>query len=415
MNRRNIFLWTLYDFANSIVVIVFFLYFSQWLVIDKGVSDFWYNMIFTAGSIFLLLTAPVMGTLADRNDKQLRYLNITTVIVVLLFGLTSIVTLFWSNSVYLAVVFFLFANYLYQLTFVFYNALLYKIAPPEKWGRISGIGQAGNWVGQIVGLLVTLPLATGAIYLFGEPGRAQVFLPSVAIFFVLTLPMLIWFKLPKANQTLPPITLADNYRGQWKRFKKLIKLPNVGLFLLSYFFFNDAILTAANNFPIYLQKVFAVSDSTKSLLMIGILATSALGALGAGFVADKLGLKKTLTLILASWIVILPLLGLVTNFKIFVGCTIVMGFLYGAVWTVTRASMTALCPADQMNFGFSFYGVAERVSTLVGPVTWGLITSLLLGLGASRYRLAVISMTVFVVVGLIILRKIEIRQTNVSI
>ena len=41
MNRKNIALWTLYDFANSIVVVVFFLYFSQWLVVDKGVSDFW--------------------------------------------------------------------------------------------------------------------------------------------------------------------------------------------------------------------------------------------------------------------------------------------------------------------------------------------------------------------------------------
>ena len=49
MNRKNIFLWTLYDFANSIVTIVFFLYFSEWLVIDNGVSDFSYNMIFTIG------------------------------------------------------------------------------------------------------------------------------------------------------------------------------------------------------------------------------------------------------------------------------------------------------------------------------------------------------------------------------
>ena len=47
MSKKNIFFWTLYDFANSIVAIVFFLYFSQWLVVDKGVPDFWYNMIFT--------------------------------------------------------------------------------------------------------------------------------------------------------------------------------------------------------------------------------------------------------------------------------------------------------------------------------------------------------------------------------
>jgi len=71
MNRKNIFLWTLYDFANSITTIVFFLYFSQWLVVDKGVPDFWYNMIFTASSVLLLLTAPVLGSIADKTIGKL--------------------------------------------------------------------------------------------------------------------------------------------------------------------------------------------------------------------------------------------------------------------------------------------------------------------------------------------------------
>ena len=88
MNRKNIFLWTLYDFANSIVSIVFFLYFSQWLVVDKGVSDLWYNMIFTIGSAILLLTAPVLGSIADKTGRQLFYLNTTTVLVFILYLLT---------------------------------------------------------------------------------------------------------------------------------------------------------------------------------------------------------------------------------------------------------------------------------------------------------------------------------------
>ncbi len=59
------------------------------------------------------------------------------------------------------------ANYFYQFSIVFYNSLLRHIAPPEKWGRISGIGQTGNLLGQVFGLLITLPLASGAVYLFG--------------------------------------------------------------------------------------------------------------------------------------------------------------------------------------------------------------------------------------------------------
>jgi UMF1 family MFS transporter len=412
MNKKNVFLWTLYDFANSITTIVFFLYFSQWLVIDRGVSDFWYNMIFTIGSAMLLLTAPILGSIADKNGKQQSYLNWITVLTFFSFLCVSFITLFFSHQVFLAVLFFLFANYLYQFSFVFYNALLHYIAPQEKWGRISGIGQTGNWLGQIAGLVITLPLASGAVYLVGEVGRAQTFLPATIIFFILSLPMLIYFKLPKQEKTYNKIILKEEYKNYWNQFKELIKFPSMGLFLLAFFFFNDAILTAANNFPIYLERVFNVSDNTKSMLLLGILATSAIGAFCSGWVGDKIGLKKTLVIVLGSWVVILPALGLTSNFNLFIIFTVLMGFMYGATWSVTRAVMTALCPKEKLNFGFSFYTLAERVSTLVGPLSWGLITSFFIGLGPTRYRIAISVMTIFVVIGIFFLRKVKIEKEN---
>ena len=376
-------------------------------MIDKGVPDFWYNMIFTAGSVMLLLTAPILGGIADKNGRQRSYLNWITVLTFLSFLAVSFITLFFSHKVFLAALFFLLANYLYQFSFVFYNAFLHYIAPPEKWGRISGIGQAGNWLGQIVGLLITLPFASGAVYLVGAAGRAQTFLPAAIVFFILALPMLLFFKLPR-QEKVGRVILKEEYKNYWNQFKELVKSPSMGLFLLAFFFFNDAILTAANNFPIYLERVFDVSDSTKSMLLLGILATSAVGAFCSGLVADKVGLKKTLMVVLGSWMVILPALGLTSNFDLFIIFTILMGFMYGATWAVTRAVMTALCPKERLNFGFSFYTLAERVSTLVGPLSWGLITSIFIGLGPTRYRIAILAMTIFVVIGVFLLRRVEI-------
>ena len=187
------------------------------------------------------------------------------------------------------------------------------------------------------------------------------------------------------------------------------------MFLLSYFFFNDAIITASNNFPIYIHNVFASSDTVKSLLLVGILLTSSIGAIGTGWVADTIGLKKTLMVILGSWVVIFPALGMTTNFSVFVAVAIVMGFFFGATWAVTRAAMTALCPKEKLNFGFSFYTLAERVSTLVGPLSWGLITSLLISLGPLRYRIALSVLAVFVVIGLYFLRKIRIPNRSLTV
>jgi len=410
MNKKNIFVWALYDFANSIFMIVFFLYFSQWLVVEKGVSDFWFNMIFTAGSLLLLITVPVVGSIADRIRGQHAFLLVITLLTIVSLFAVTFTALFFPQKVFLAALFFLITNYFYQFSFVFYNALLHDIAPRAQWGRISGIGQAGNWLGQIVGLLIALPFASGAVYLFGAAGRAQTFLPSVVLFIILALPMFLFFRLPGNHAAHDAWTVTGEYKSQWCQWKSLVKNPSMKMFLLSYFFFNDAVITAANNFPLYLEHVFAVSDSTKSMILVGILVTSVIGALASGWVADAIGIKKTLVIILIGFAIIFPVLGFAQNFVFFVFGTTMLGFLYGSVWTVTRAAMTALTPKNQLNFGFGFYTLAERVSTFVGPLTWGLLTALLVDLGPWRYRIAVTSMGAFVVIGLYLLRNVDIRE-----
>jgi len=90
---------------------------------------------------------------------------------------------------------------------------LHYIAPPEKWGKVSGIGEAGNLLGEVFGLLITLPLASGAVYLFGEACRAQTFLPATVLFFILALPMLLFFKLPKQELSNYKINFKEEYKN----------------------------------------------------------------------------------------------------------------------------------------------------------------------------------------------------------
>ena len=99
--------------------------------------------------------------------------------------------------------------------------------------------------------------------------------------------------------------------------KLLFSLSSVGFFLLAYFLFNDAILTASNNFPIFLEQVWHVSDTTKTYILLGILITSAIGGTLSGYIADKLGHKRTLIFILTGYIFILPFLVTMTkNFSL---------------------------------------------------------------------------------------------------
>jgi len=90
LDRGKTFFWAVYDFANSIVLITFFVYFADWLVVDKGVSDFWYNMLYTLGTLLLLLTAPVFGARADKYKVQKRYLLVVTAFSALFYFATAI-------------------------------------------------------------------------------------------------------------------------------------------------------------------------------------------------------------------------------------------------------------------------------------------------------------------------------------
>ena len=67
-----------------------------------------------------------------------------------------------------------------------------------------------------------------------------------------------------------------------------------------------------------------------------------------------------------------------------------------------RAYLSTLLAKEEMTYGFSFYTLAERFATFVGPLTWG---GIILGTGGSPlgYRLAVGTMTGFVIAGLLIL------------
>jgi|SRR3989344_2255990 len=408
--KKNIFLWTLYDFANSFVLIVFFLYFAQWIVVDRGVSDLYFNLTFTISALLLFLTVPITGTLLDKSWRRITGLRYATVLTALFYGLCAFFAI--KNQNIPALISFTLGVYFYQLSFTFYTPLINDIIREEKRGFVSGLGIMANYLGQIAGLLVVLPFSTGIWSLFQSSPRAETLLPSVLIFFVLALPMLVFFKEPmkKSSKT----SFKSSLKETFIETKVLFSTSSIVFFFLAYFLFNDAILTAANNFPIFLEQVWHVSDTVKTYIMLGILITSAIGGLISGFIADKFGHKRTLVFILIGWVFILPIVGFISNFTLFVVFTSVMGLWFGSNWTVSRSLMSHLSSKNKHNLAFAYFGLAERASSLLGPVVWGLLVSNLVSYGSLRYRVAMLAMSVFIILGLIALSKVKSDRENIK-
>lgn len=399
--KKNILLWALYDFANSIIMIVFLFYFSQWLVIDSGKPDWWYNATLIVSSLLFIVTAPIAGQRLDATGKKLAGVRITSVLALIFYLSTALVVLLSPSMALLATVLFTIAMYIYLMSFIYYTPMINDLTTNTNRGLVSGLGMAANYVGQVFGLFVTLPFATGTIELFGTPGRAQTLIPAIIFCTISALPLLIAYKESDNNKVVSKICIYDEYAKVFHTVRTVFSIKNLSFLLIGYFFFSDALLTFANNFPIFLEKVFGAVDSIKTYLTAGILTISGVGSLIFGKLADKKGTMFTLILLLVFWVIFFPALAFSPSLKAAAVLCLIGGLFFGPVWGVSRAMVSEFSPAGMEARSFSFYILAERFATFIGPITWSITLSV-----TANYSYALASMGILVLLGLLFVTKI---------
>jgi UMF1 family MFS transporter len=400
MNKKAIFVWSLYDFANSFIFISFLIYFSKWLVIGQGLSDWWYNATFIIGSIGLIFLAPWFGNRADKLKKGKKYLIHSTIWCFIFYTLAIVSAIFHMN-IFLSALFFGLGNFFYQFSFVFYNPLLNTISHVGNRGKISGIGFLSSYAGQICGILVALPFVLGKISLGIDPLLAAL-IPQVIIFILLSIPLFV-------NKEIFVITSTEESTvGMLDSLKILVALPGVLLFLVSFFFFNDAITTLVNNFSIFTSSIFGLSDGQISTLTLVVIVCAGIGAMAWGWLADKIGSKKTLLYILVSWVIIIPVMAWSGSYQLFFIFSVLAGLSIGGTLSTSRLVLIELVPERVLNSSFGIYAISERAATIVGPLAWSMVLS------AGGYRWAMFSMVVFMVVSVFFMVKIF-RKTPQSV
>ncbi len=397
----------MYNFGGAIVQVVFILYFSQWLVVDQKIADIWFNATLITSSVLLLLLTPLSAAWGDQTRHRVSGLRIGTVGSVVLFATVALITMLFPTHAALAAVAFTLGLTFYLFSGIFWCALLPDITEPTRFGAASGWGQFGDWTGEIAGLLVALPLVGGTFVLFGEPGRAQAFLPATLLFLVFALPIFFFYNEARdAAHSRVRFDIGAEYRKAFANFKELCRTNGLGWFFLAFFFFNDGVITLANNFPIYLERVFGIPDAIKSFLILGIFVSAAIGALIGGRLTDRIGPRRALLWNLSGWLILFPVMGVTTTIVPFAAEAIVMGFFFGSVWVMARSLVAQLTPPALLNRSFSYYILMERFATLVGPLSWGLIITFAPKVGSINYHAAVLCMTCFVVIGFFAARKI---------
>jgi UMF1 family MFS transporter len=114
------------------------------------------------------------------------------------------------------------------------------------------------------------------------------------------------------------------------------------------------------------------------LILLSSIVFAVAGGFFWGWLADKLGPKRTLNLVLLAWIAIFvaaALIGIVglplVTLYVVAACA---GFALGGVWAADRPYMLRLTPPARIGEFYGLYGMVGRFSAITGPIIWAAVT-----------------------------------------
>ncbi len=382
-DRRSVFAWAMYDFANSayaalVLTFVFSTYFTKAIAPNEIIGTTLWSRAITLSALTVAVLSPFMGALADNGGLRKLFLMFFTTLSV-----TGTAFLYTAKpgQIYETLAIFVIANLSFEMGNVFYNAYLPDIAPPDKIGRISGYGWSFGYVGGLLAMLIAMVgfVQTdtpwfGFVKEAGENIRATNLL--VALWFgVFSLPIFLWVK-DQQRKSLPEAkTLFMSTYGQLKstlseikRYKQIVRL------LIARIFYNDGLITIFSFGGIYASGTFGFTF--QEILIFGIVLniTAGIGAFALGFLDDRIGGKKTIQITNIGFIFATLLAVFAPDKTYFWIAGIIIGIFSGPNQAASRSLMARFVPRDKENQFFGFYAFSGKATAFIGPLFLGILT-----------------------------------------
>lgn len=349
---------------------------------------------------------PVLGIVADMAKKHRFFLNVFTII-----SIVFTIALAYVSNVTLALVFFAIANFGCQTASIFYNALMVNLTPKGRVGLVSGIGKMLGYGGAIIGLYLVGPIAA-------KQGNQAGFLPSGLLFLLFAIPCMLFVK---DSKTGPEVNLSIFITKKrlfevFRRFKEMVFNSRQFIGLTDFFyasFFGLCVVNVMILFmSVYIKKVFKL-DSLELTNLIAFSTFFAIaGSLVSGYLSDRFGYKRSFICVFILWILCLVLGSFVHQKSLFWVTGALVGVSLGATWVVSRAMAIKLVPADKIGEVFGVFNLVGYFSCIAGVMFWGIITWFLSPLGELGYRIALFSLTGFLIFGLFFLCRIPAGVEN---
>ncbi len=176
--------------------------------------------------------------------------------------------------------------------------------------------------------------------------------------------------------------------------------------MIGRFFYTDPINTAIAVMSLFAINAVGFTQGEARFVLIGLIVVAVIASFFWGIACDRIGPKRTLMFVLASWTVGLLLIGLWLDKIAFLVAGAILGSGLGGVAVTDRLLLLRLTKPEEVGEMLGLYGMAGKLSAVIGPLMFGAIVFALdpEPNGAIAYQVAILSLLVLMVIGFWIVR-----------
>ncbi|MDV7341177.1 MFS transporter [Terasakiella sp. A23] len=402
--------WALFDFANSafptvITTFIFAAYFTKAIAPDEVTGTSLWGYATGAAGLMIALCAPIFGAIADHTGHRKPWIFLFSLICIL-----SSAALWYAlpdtSSIALALLCVGMATFGFEMAMVFYNAMLQDLSVPGKEGLLSGLSWGFGYLGGLLGLIVVLVLFVQTdTPLFGldkdTSEHIRISGPFVAFWYALFALPLFLLVPDQPSKTTISKAIGQGLSSLTATLKNWRDHKTVFSFLITRMIYIDGLNTLFAFGGIYAAGTFNMGFKDLIIFGIGLNVTAGIGAAFFGWLDDRWGPKRVISLSLIAIFFIGGGTLLVADKNHFLILGLLLGFFMGPTQAASRTYMSHIAPKDIHTELFGLYALSGKVTAFIGPLLVAFMTDVFLS-----QRAGMATILIFFIIGLALMRNL---------
>jgi UMF1 family MFS transporter len=405
----------MYDFANSsyttlINTVAFSIYFRQAVVgASDPRGDLLWSIAHSTALLLLICTSPILGALADHSGRKKQFLLAATVLTVVSCSLLYLVR---PGDIWLGLLLCVAGTLGFEGGYIFYNAFLPEVSTPRTVGRISGWSWGAGFLGGLAALAACLPLLrrplidpqTSAL----DPGAVDdyrlSFIVVAAFFASFAIPTFLFLR---ERGRRGWVNWTSGFRRVVQTVSQLRRYRETAKYCAAALLFYGGIETVIKFSAIYASVTFGIQGVELLYLFIVANIVAAPGTLLFGYVADWIGAKRTILLLLGLWFALLCFGAAAGTKAAFWMMSTGVAVGVGATQAVGRSFMAQISPPDRRSEFFGFYLICNKIGSIISILLFGLVSAT-----TGNQRIAVLALLPFFALAFLVMLSIDERKAR---